>query len=106
MLFMYNFVNFCTYFHGISNARAWILTVCPFSTYLLERKTLVCNMTGWVEECASLSSDTIRSYDHWLLLLSDIVYLAILILPQIVGVAADFMLQLVTVQAPHRLLFL
>lgn len=39
MLFMYNFVNFCTYFHGISNARAWILTVCPFSTYLLERKS-------------------------------------------------------------------
>lgn len=63
-------------------------------------------MTDWVKECASLSSDTIRSYDHWLLLLFHIVYLAILILSQILGVAANFMLQLATVQGPHLLLFL
>lgn len=63
-------------------------------------------MTGWVEECASLSSDTIRSYDHWLSLLFHIVYLATLILSQILGVVANFMLQLATVQAPHLLLFL
>lgn len=85
MLFMYNFVNVSTYFYGIYNARAWILMVCPFSMYLLEGKTLMYNMTGWVKECASLSSDTIRSYDHWF----HIVYLAILILSQILGVAAN-----------------
>ena len=63
-------------------------------------------MTDWVKECVSLSSDTIRSYDHWLLLLFHIVYLAILILSQMLGVAANFMLQLATVQGPHLLLFL
>lgn len=75
MLFRYNFVYFSTCFHGISNARAWVLMVCPFSMYLPERRTLMCNMTGWVKACASLSSDTIRSYDHWLLLLFHIYYL-------------------------------
>lgn len=43
-----SFANFSIYFLGISNAWAWVLSICPFFNVSSRKNKLMYNMIGWL----------------------------------------------------------